>query len=282
MINLNGKIVEEENAQISVNNRGLAYGDSVFETIRVINSKVMFWEDHYFRLMASMRIMRMEIPASFSPEFLEERMLDLIKANDLQDKPARLKLSVYRKQGGFYNPQTRDIEYFMNVLPINDPYYLLKENNYEIELFKDHFITSGLLSTIKTNNRAVNVLGSIFASENDYDNCLLLNEKKNVVEALNGNLFLVKDKNIKTPPLADGALNGITRKKLVEIIGKLPEFAVEEASVSPFELQKADELFITNVVLGIQPVTKYRKKEFANEVSKKLLSKLNTKARLEN
>lgn len=282
MINLNGKIVEEENAQISVNNRGLAYGDSVFETIRVINSKVMFWEDHYFRLMASMRIMRMEIPASFSPEFLEERMLDLIKANHLQDKPARLKLSVYRKQGGFYNPQTREIEYFMNVLPINDPFYLLKENNYEIELFKDHFITSGLLSTIKTNNRAVNVLGSIFASENDYDNCLLLNEKKNVVEALNGNLFLVKGKNIKTPPLADGALNGITRKKLVEIIGKLPEFTIEEASVSPFELQKADELFITNVVLGIQPVTKYRKKEFANEVSKELLSKLNTKARLEN
>lgn len=282
MINLNGKLVEDQNAQISVNNRGLAYGDSVFETIRVINNKVMFWEDHYFRLMASMRIMRMEIPSNFSPEFLEERILELIKANNLENKPARLKLSVYRKPGGFYNPETRDIEYFMSVLPINDPFYLLKENKYEVELFKDHFITSGLLSTIKTNNRAVNVLGSIFASENAYENCLLLNEKKNVVEALNGNIFLVKEKTIKTPALADGALNGITRKKLVEIIKQLSEYTVEETSISPFELQKADELFITNVVVGIQPITKYRKKEFENKVAKDLLSKLNMKARLQN
>lgn len=282
MINLNGKLVEDQNAQISVNNRGLAYGDSVFETIRVINNKVMFWEDHYFRLMASMRIMRMEIPSNFSPEFLEERILELIKANNLENKPARLKLSVYRKPGGFYNPETRDIEYFMSVLPINDPFYLLKENKYEVELFKDHFITSGLLSTIKTNNRAVNVLGSIFASENAYENCLLLNEKKNVVEALNGNIFLVKEKTIKTPALEDGALNGITRKKLVEIIKQLSEYTVEETSISPFELQKADELFITNVVVGIQPITKYRKKEFENKVAKDLLSKLNMKARLQN
>lgn len=282
MINLNGNLVEEENAQISVNNRGLAYGDSVFETIRVINSKIMFWEDHYFRLMASMRIMRMEIPSSFSPEFLEERILELIKANDLQDNPARIKLSVFRKPGGFYNPQTREIDYFISVLPLKDPFYLLKENRYEIELFKDHFITSGLLSTIKTNNRAVNVLGSIFASENAYENCLLLNEKKNVVEALNGNLFLVKGTTIKTPPLADGALNGITRKKLLEIIKKLPEYTIEESSISPFELQKADELFITNVVVGIQPVTKYRKKEFENKVAREFLTKLNMNARLEN
>ena len=78
MINLDGKIVKEENAKISVLNRGFAYGDSVFETIRVINSKIMFWEDHYFRLMASMRIMRMEIPASFSPEFLEKEIKDIM------------------------------------------------------------------------------------------------------------------------------------------------------------------------------------------------------------
>lgn len=283
MINFNGEIIEDQKAKISVNNRGLAYGDSVFETIRVINSKIMFWEDHYFRLMASMRIMRMEIPSTFSPEFLEQNILKLIEANDLKDKPARLKFVVFRKEGGFYTPETREINYFLSALPIKDPFYLFKESSYEIELFKDHFIPSGLLSTIKTNNRAVNVLGSIFARENDYKNCLLLNEKKNVVEALNGNLFLVKEKTIKTPPLSDGALNGITRKKLLEIIKQHPEYSLEETSISPFELQKADELFITNVIMGIQPVTKYRKKIFENKTAARdLLAKLNMKARLEN
>ncbi|WP_026934507.1 aminotransferase class IV [Christiangramia echinicola] len=280
MINLDGNIVNEENAKLSVLNRGFAYGDSVFETVRVINGKIMFWEDHYFRLMASMRIMRMEIPSSFSPEFLEKEIKDIIEANDLNSSAARIRFAVYRLQGGYYTPATREIGYVITTEAMENSFYLFNDNPYEIELFKDHYVNSGLLSTIKSNNRAVNVLGSIYARENDYDNCLLLNEKKSVVEALNGNIFLVKGNTIKTPPIADGALNGIIRKQLINILKKTEEYTLEETSISPFELQKADELFITNVAQGIQPVSKYRKKNFENKVSKDLLSKLNVKARL--
>ena len=126
----------------------------------------------------------------------------------------------------------------------------------------------------------MNVLGSIFAKENDYQNCLLLNETKMVVEALNGNLFLVKGNQLKTPPLGDGCLNGILRKQLISICKQLPEYTLVEASVSPFELQKADEIFITNVISGIQPITKYRKKEYSNTVARDLLAKINVRARL--
>ncbi|MDT0649460.1 aminotransferase class IV [Autumnicola edwardsiae] len=280
MINLNGNLVKEENANLSVYNRGFAYGDSVFETIRVINGKIMFWEDHYFRLMSSMRIMRMEIPASFSPEFLEEEILDLIESNNLRSSPARVKFAVYREEGGYYTPATREIGYTIITEELENSFYLLNEASYEVELFKDHYINSGILSSIKSNNRAVNVLGSIFANENGYKNCLILNENKNVVEALNGNLFLVTERSIKTPPVSDGALNGITRKQLLKIIKEMPEYQLEETSISPFELQKADELFITNVVVGIQPITKYRKKEYSTKVGGELLSKLNVKARL--
>jgi len=280
MINLEGKIVKKENATLSVLNRGFAYGDSVFETIRVINEKIMFWEDHYFRLMASMRIMRMEIPSNFSPEFLEKEIKNIIEANDLSTSPARIKFAVYRLQGGYYTPATRDVGYVISAEAMESSFYLFNDDPYEIELFKDHYVNSGLLSTIKSNNRAVNVLGSIYASENGYDNCLLLNEKKGVVEALNGNLFLVKGTTIKTPAISDGALNGIIRKQLINILKKTEDYTLEETSISPFELQKADELFITNVAKGIQPVSKYRKKEYAHKVSKDLLSKLNVKARL--
>lgn len=280
MINFQGKIVPAGDAGLSVSNRGFAYGDSVFETLRVINGKVMFWEDHYFRLMASMRIMRMEIPQNFSPEFLEEEIINLVKANKLEKSPARVRLAVYRQEGGFYTPATYDIGYVITAEVLPSPFYLLNEGFYEVELFKDHYVNSGLLSTIKSNNRAINVLGSIFAKENAYQNCLLLNENKSVVEALNGNLFLVKDKTIKTPPLTDGCVKGVLRGKLIEIIQKLPEYKFVEESVSPFELQKADEMFITNVIVGIQPVSKYRKKEFGSETTKELLSKLNVRARL--
>ncbi len=280
MINLDGTIVKQKEAKLSVLNRGFAYGDSVFETIRVISGKIMFWEDHYFRLMASMRIMRMEIPSNFSPEFLEKEIKEIIDANDLGTSPARIRFAVYRLQGGYYTPATRDIGYVISAEALENSFYLFNDEPYEIELFKDHYVNSGLLSTIKSNNRAVNVLGSIYARENDYDNCLLLNEKKSVVEALNGNIFLVKGDKIKTPPISEGALNGIIRKQLLNILKKTDEYTLEETSISPFELQKADELFITNVAQGIQPVSKYRKKEFENKVSKDLLSKLNVKARL--
>lgn len=282
MTNIDGNLIADNEASLSVTNRGFAYGDAVFETLRVVNSKIMFWEDHYFRLMASMRIMRMEIPASFSPEFLEEEIKVLLAENELADSPARVRFSVYRKEGGLYSPATNEIGYVISAKAIENPFYLLNDEDYEVELFKDHFVNSGLLSTLKTNNKAINVLGSIFARENDYQNCLLLNENKSVIEALNGNVFLVKDNQIKTAPLKDGCLKGILRGKLIEIIKKLPEYELSEESISPFELQKADEMFITNVIVGIQPVTKYRKKEFGNEVAKKLLSRLNVMARLGN
>ena len=163
---------------------------------------------------------------------------------------------------------------------MENPFYTINEEDYEVELFKDHYLTSGLLSTLKSTNKIINVLASIYAEENDYQNCLLVNEKKSVVEGINGNLFVVKGNTIKTAPLEEGCLNGITRKKLIEVIGKLDDFTLEEAAVSPFELQKADELFLTNVITGIQPITKYRKKTFENKVAKQLLAKLNASARL--
>ena len=93
-------------------------------------------------------------------------------------------------------------------------------------------------------------------------------------------MLILNGYKIKTPPLADGCLKGILRQQIISIIAQMPDYILEEASVSPFELQKADEIFVTNVIQGIVPMTKYRKKEYTNLVAKELLSKLNVKARL--
>jgi len=280
MVNNNGIILPASQAALSPNNRGLHYGDAVFETIKVSAGKILFWEDHYFRLMASMRVMRMEIPMSFTPEFLEEEINKTLAVASTKADAYRIKLLVWRSWGGTYTPKAMGVEYIIFSEAIDLPFYTLNNTPYEVELFKDYYVNSGLLSTLKTNNRAINVLGSIFAEENGYQNCLLLNENKQVVEALNGNLFLVNGYKIKTPPLADGCLNGILRKQLIAIIEQLPDYILEVVSISPFELQKADELFVTNTIVGIQPISKYRKKEYVMNVAKELLAKLNVKARL--
>lgn len=280
MINFNGKILNDDAQFLNQTNRGLKYGDALFETLRVVNSKIFFLEDHYFRLMASMRILRMEIPENFTMEFLENQILSTISANNFTNNAVRVRFTVFRASSGLYLPSAHNVSYIIDVALLDSPFYLFNDEPYEVELFKDHFINSGLLSTLKTNNRIINVVGSIFAEENGYNNCLLLNENKNVVEALNGNLFLIKGNTVITPPISDGCINGILRKKLILLIEKIEEYSIEERPVSPFELQKADELFITNVIKGIQPITKYRKKEYKSEVSQDLLKKLNVQVRL--
>ena len=280
MINLNGTILENHKAAISISNRGLNYGDAIFETLRVSAGKIYFWEDHYFRLMASMRILRMEIPMNFTQEYLEKQILATIEANGTITAAYRVKILVWRQEGGLYSPAINEIDFSVQCSDLKNSFYLLSQDHYEIELFKDHYITSGLLSTLKTNNKIINVLGSIFAKENGYENCLLLNEKKQIVEALNGNIFLVKGDSIKTPPLKDGCLKGIMRKQILTILADMHDYDMQEVSISPFELQKADEMFVTNVITGIQSITKYRKKQYTNTIAKELLGKLNAKARL--
>ena len=269
MINFNGDLLFKEHVKLTLDNRGFKYGDAIFETIKVLHKKVIFWEDHYFRLMASMRMLRMKIPMNFTLEFLEQEILKTIEVLD-DANWYRVRLNVYRKDGGLYHPTTNDINYFIEA---KEDSYLPKEK-YHLDVYKDFYNFSGLLSTIKTNNRMVNVLASIFASENGLDNCVLLNERKGVVEVTNGNIFVIKGTAIKTPALTEGCIKGIIRKKVIEIISKYEEFTLEETTISPFEIQKADEVFITNTIVGIQPVTNYRKKIFETKIGEKLSNNL--------
>jgi len=282
MVNFNGKLLSQLDSKLRVDNRGYKYGDALFETLKVINGKTFFWEDHYFRLMSSMRILRMDIPMNFTMEFLEAEILKTIEANNLSEASARVRLNVDRGEGGKYLPSNESkVQFNISVEPHDDPFYTIDVNaNYTVDLYKDYFVAPGLLSGLKSNNKAIQVIGSIYAKENDFDNCLVLNTNKSVIEALNGNLFLVKDGKIKTPPLEEGCLKGVMRKQILELLAKDVNVVVEEASISPFELQKADELFITNVIKGIVPITKYRKKEYGSTFAQSLVTKLNAKLRL--
>lgn len=277
MINYNGTLVTESNISIH-ENRGFLYGDAIFETLRVLDGKVLFLEDHYFRLMASLRIVRMEIPMNFTMEYMEEQVLLL--TDTLTAAPSyRARISVFRKSGGYYLPTNNDVEFIVTASALEEPLYSFTEGAYEVDLFKDFYVTKQLLSTLKSTNKMVQITGSVFAHENGLQNCLLVNDEKNVIEALQGNLFMLTGNKLVTPPVADGCLNGVMRRQVLALAQKIEGLEVAEASISPFDLQKADELFITNVIKGIQPITKYRKKEFVSIMASDLLKRLNAKIR---
>ena len=278
-INYNGALIDAEGNILALHNRAFAYGDAVTDVSKYSYQQLLFWEEHYLRLMAGMRVLRMNIPMSFSMEYIEEEILKTIRSNGLESQPVRVRISIFRKSGNTYTPTNNDIEYLIETQPLSSAFYVLNEEPYEVELFKDFYIQPDLLANIKHTNRIVNVLGSIFAQENDYQNCILLNSQKNIAGALDGNIFLVNGNTLKTPALTDGAVNGITRKMLIKSLQKVGDYQVEETSISPFELQKADELFITNSLIGIQPVSQYRKKTYTHTATKSLIGKLNTIAR---
>jgi branched-chain amino acid aminotransferase len=263
-----------------VNNRSFLYGDGVFETLKIVDNTILFFEDHYFRLMASMRIVRMEIPLSFTLEFLESQILSLVNQLAIENS-ARVRITVYRNEGGYYAPNQNSVSYVIQAAPLSNKTYTIEKSNFEVDLYKDFAVTKQLLSTLKTTNKMIHVTASIFAKENQLESCLLVNDSKNVIEAISGNLFMLMGNTLITPPISEGCLNGIMRKQIITLAKQFETIDFVEREISPFDIQKADELFITNVIQGIQPITKYRKKEFEIKLALQLLEKLNAGLNLE-
>ncbi len=263
MINFNGTLIGLEELAASEFERSYKYGDAVFETMRMRDGKLLFLEDHYFRLMSSMRILRMNIPMNFTMEYFEEEATKLAKKVGVEQ--ARVRLQVMRQAPGRYTPASPvRVAWWMELEPLSSPAYALNPQGLTVELFKDHYVHAGLLSTLKSSNSLPYVLAGIFAQENNFDTVLLLNDKKNIVEAHSGNVFMLRGNVLTTPPLEDGALRGIFRKNLLKWAPELG-LEVREASFNPFDLQRADELWTTNTIAGLQWVLQYRKKSYGSE-----------------
>lgn len=275
MINFNGNIYPNDAPILSFSNRSFLYGDAVFETIKYTQKSPLFWEDHYFRLMSAMRIMRMEIPLEYTPDYFLKQFEKTISSQEVASDSWRLRLTVFRNDGGRYTPHSNTAAYVIQTEPHEQPYFELNKQPYLVDLFKDFYVHADMLSNLKTTNKALQVIGSVYAKENDLDNCILMNSQKQVVEFLNGNLFLVKDNELMTPPLQAGCLNGILRKQIFRIADQL-KVIVREVYFSPFELQKGDELWLTNTQLGIQTISNYRRKKYKFSLANRFITRLNT------
>ena len=271
MINFNGKILDESD-QLS-NNRGFLYGDAVFETLKIVNNKILFWEDHYFRLMSSMRIIRLDIPETYTPEFLKENIIKIHQKKSLTGN-SRVRITVFRYSSGKYRPDSNTSSFIISSEEVRESNYILNNGDYKVDLFKDFYLDNQLISSIKSNNKIINVVASIYSNENGLENCILLNKNKMVVEFINSNIFTVNQGEIYTPKLSSGCLNGVMRKNLINIL-RLNSFEVFEEDISTFDLTKSDEIFGTNIIQGLFSVTNYRNKYYSNSISLKILNLLN-------
>lgn len=229
------------------------------EYLRVEGGRIVFWEAHYFRLMASMRILRMDIPMSFTPEQLEAWILKVAETRSIV-----LSITVFgahEVQKNTPQPST----YFCIQESLKTSLFAHHIVEQAFDLYKDHYLTSGLLGQIESTHEQLRNTAWVYVHENGFSNGLLLNEKKHLAESLKGTLFLIQGQNVVTPSLSSGARSSVYRNKSIELLKKKEGWTIEEREITPFELQKMEECFVIDPQHGINSYTRYRKKKYSTE-----------------
>ena len=274
MICFNGEIVEDKDFSISHDNRYLLYGDGFFETLKYVPNKILFWEEHYFRMMGSLCMLRFNIPTFFNEEYFKNKINKTIESNNLLNSPARVKILFYRESPGFYKPEENNLSFIISIIPLNSNLYKLNKKGLVIDIFKDYKLGLNSLNNIKTSNKIVNVLSSFYNEDRNIDDCLFVNEKNNIVESSSGNLFILLENKLITPPLHSGCINGVMRKFLLNK-KNINGLKIIEDNISLSDLFNAEEIFFTNVISCISWVKKFRNKEYSNVLSKKIIDLIN-------
>jgi branched-chain amino acid aminotransferase len=258
---------------LSVNNRAFRYGDGLFESMRLFQGSVPLLDFHLQRLKRGMKILGYKSNDLLKKQNLSALIDRLCAENNIGDS-ARIRLSVFRSDGGLYAPETDDCDFIMECASMSGNSFELNSKGLLIGIAKSVEREQNVLTQIKTTNSLINVLAAREAKENGWDDALLLNRKGNIAEATSSNLFIIKGDAIYTPPLEDGALDGIMRQQIARIIRK-SNFRLQTKSLQPEELEEADEIFLTNAVRGIIYVVGYGKKRYYNRKIRRLLELLN-------
>lgn len=269
---LNGHLISIYEPLLPFSNRAFRYGDSLFESIRICNNKIMFLRDHITRLKLGMTVLRMNLPAELSTENIQEFIAQLVKHN-VHAPHARIRLTVFRNEGGYYTPETNDISFLIESEELPGPYEL-NQKGFWVDIYADIKKSINKLSNIKSGNSLMYVMAGIAKQSMKLDECFLVNENGTICECISSNLFVVKNGTLYTAPLSEGCVAGIMRKQIMSLAtdNKILTF---ESPITTYTLMNADEIFLTNAIQGIQWVGQFKEKFYTNKLSQFFTDKLN-------
>ncbi len=254
LVFLNGQIIKEEEAKISVSDLSYQFGYGLFETIRCENGMPLFFEAHYKRLTHSGKELGMSFPVE--QEEVKKWIKEVLSANKLTQ--ARVKIIISKK-----------LEDKFNVLVMASPLEKLA-NSYSLLSYKLSRDSNSVSFRHKTTSRADSYVAYRKALEEGFNDALYVNEKNELIECTRANIFLVMEDKIITPLLESGILSGVTRERTIEI-SKKENIIVEEKNVHSLYLNKAKSVFVTNAIIGIMPVSRiqFNDKEYSFSVDSK-------------
>ncbi|MEO8584499.1 MAG: aminotransferase class IV [Flavitalea sp.] len=265
-INFNGSFVEEDTPVVSAGNRGLRYGDGVFETMKVKDGIIKLSRFHFERLFEGLAVLRIRFSNHLNATYFEEQVLNTISKNKLKGA-VRVRLMVFRGSGGLYEIDSPPI-FIIECWKLSASKLELNENGLEIGIYKEVQKSCDRLSNLKSNNYLLYVMAALFAKENKYNDCLILNVHNRICESTISNVFWIKNEIVYTPPLTEGCVAGVMRRHLLHTL-PAAGYIVQEKIISADEIQTADELFLSNAI-GLRWVRTLNHKLFKNHFSKSI------------
>ncbi|MES2828720.1 MAG: aminotransferase class IV [Bacteroidota bacterium] len=260
-------------AVLTAQNRGFKFGDGLFESMKMCKGKLMFAEKHADRLKSGMKALKMEGGELMDEYFLKQKTAELARKNKLKDN-VRFRLSVYREGQGLYTPESNKVGYLLEATPLAADNYEVNKKGLIVDVYTDLTKSADKIANYKTSSSLLYVMAGLFKKQNSLDDAFILNNHGFLCESISSNIFVVYNKEIYTPALSEGCVAGVMRNVIMGI-AKTHSIPLIEAQINPEVLKEAEEVFVTNAVLGIQWVMGYGRKRYFNEVSKLLSSKLN-------
>ncbi len=218
-INWNGKIVDKDNFHISPDNRSFRYGDGFFETMKIADGNLLLSGLHFTRFFSSLQLLSFDVPVLFTPEYFIEHVQNLVTKNNHRSH-ARVRLMVYRGNGGLYDPENHYPHFVIQSWPLQELRDELNTNGLNIDIYTEARKVSDSFSMVKSNNYLCYAMAALWAKKNKLNDCLLLNPYNNICDSTIANIFIVQDNVIKTPAIAEGCVNGVARSYLIECCKK--------------------------------------------------------------
>lgn len=254
IVNYNGKLIQKSSPIFSFDHLAIFNGEIIQEHIRLFNGDLLYAEKHYFHLMAMLRMARIDIPLSFTPSFFYDEINKLVQDQRIDNAHISFNVSTHHSGTDFWI----SAKVLPKALIFNFPY--------EIDQYRETHVSNGFHDRVQFIDPTTRILNT-FAFENDLQDLILLNEKKVIARAIQGNVFVIKDDILYTPELGDGAIDSVYRDMTIEAAKRVPDFsAIQVEPIFPFSLMKADELFVVKDGEGFYPVTQFRKKSYQSQL----------------
>jgi branched-subunit amino acid aminotransferase/4-amino-4-deoxychorismate lyase len=271
-----GEYVNDFEAAITKDNRAFRFSDGFFESMRIVNGKPLFLENHFARVISTATMLKITIPENFSLALLSSQIQGLLQRNEIT-QGGRMRITFYRSSNGFYLPKQDDMAYFIEAEPLPDNEFVMNTTGKLVDIFMDFKKDVNKLSVFKTLNCQLYVMAAIHARDKGIDEALIQNNKLAIIESNSSNIFIVSNGVLYTPTLEDGPVAGTMRMNIINLALE-NKIKVYECTLNPHNLLAADEMFITNAVRGIEWIGGYRTKRYFNDMSKKLMTILNQRA----